>query len=96
MQAAPAGHLDGLGAISQSGGIRTTVHAAKTNLSRPVKRTGRGKEVVIARGETPVVRLVPLARQSKGRRFGAMKGKARTGGAFFEALPEAELRLWER
>lgn len=76
--------------------MRITVHAAKTNLSRLIERAGRGEEVVIARGDTPVVRLVPLARQPKGRRFGAMKGRARTGAAFFEALPEGELRLWEK
>lgn len=52
--------------------------------------------MVIARGDEPVVRLVPVKRKQIGRRFGAMKGRARTSDAFFEALPDAELDAWER
>jgi PIN domain nuclease of toxin-antitoxin system len=36
----------------------TTIHAAKTNLSRLVARALAGEEVIIARGDTPVVRLL--------------------------------------
>jgi prevent-host-death family protein len=37
-----------------------TVHQAKTNLSRLIKEAEGGKEVIITRGKTPVVRLVAL------------------------------------
>jgi prevent-host-death family protein len=76
--------------------MRTTIHAAKTHLSRLIEKACRGEEVVIARGNTPVVRLVPFAAPPKARRFGAMKGRARVGTEFFEPLPEAELRAWEK
>jgi prevent-host-death family protein len=76
--------------------MRITIHAAKTNLSRLIEKACSGEEVVIARGDTPVVRLTPIAAPSKARQFGAMKGRARTGTAFFEPLPEAELRTWEK
>ena len=37
-----------------------TVHAAKTHLSRLIEQALRGEEVIIARGDKPVVRLVPV------------------------------------
>lgn len=45
----------------------------------------------------PVVRVMPIDQnQQRGRRiFGAMRGKARVGDAFFEPLPENELSAWE-
>jgi antitoxin (DNA-binding transcriptional repressor) of toxin-antitoxin stability system len=76
--------------------MRTTIHAAKTNLSRLIKKACAGEEVVIARGETPVVRLVPLAAPPRNRRFGALKGKARTTAAFFEPLAASEIDAWEK
>ena len=76
--------------------IRTTIHAAKTDLSRLIKKACAGEEVVIARGDTPVVRLVPFKATPRKRRFGALKGKARTTAAFFEPLPASELDAWEK
>jgi prevent-host-death family protein len=70
------------------------VHAAKTNLSRLIERACAGEEIVIARGKTPVVRLVPVTSTPPKRQFGAMKGRARVGAAFFEPLPEKELDAW--
>lgn len=72
-----------------------TIHAAKTHLSRLVERAERGEEVIIARGATPVARLTCLPSTRAGRRFGAMKGRARVTRAFFEPLPEGELERWE-
>jgi prevent-host-death family protein len=71
-----------------------SIHAAKTNLSRLVERACAGEEVVIARGKTPVVRLVPVKAMPVGRRFGAMRGRARVTRAFFEPLPPDELTAW--
>jgi prevent-host-death family protein len=71
-----------------------TIHAAKTNLSRLIERACAGEEIVIARGRTPVARLVPVTPGKRGRRFGAMRGRARVGKAFFEPLPADELAAW--
>ena len=71
-----------------------TVHYAKTNLSRLIERALAGEEIIIARGRTPVLRLEPLARPRPERRFGAMRGRARTGKAFFEPLPAEQLKQW--
>lgn len=73
-----------------------SVHEAKTHLSRLIQRAEAGEEVIIARGKTPVVRLVAVARPKVERRFGAMKGKARVTTAFFEPLPEDDLAAWEK
>jgi prevent-host-death family protein len=71
-----------------------TIHAAKTNLSRLIELAERGEEVVIARGSEPVARLVRLEAKKPARRFGAMKGRAVLTEAFFEPLPEEELKRW--
>ncbi len=71
-----------------------TIHAAKTHLSRLIERANRGEEIVIARGSRPVARLVPIDSEDRGRRFGAMRGRAGVTPAFFEPLPAAELDAW--
>ena len=71
-----------------------SIHAAKTQLSRLVERACAGERVVIARGKTPVVTLVPIDAETPGRQFGAMRGRARVTRAFFEALPDDEVAAW--
>ena len=72
----------------------TTIHAAKTNLSRLIEAACAGEEGIIARGGTAVVRLVPVDAQKPGRRFGSMRGRAMVTEAFFEPLPEELLKAW--
>lgn len=72
-----------------------TIHKAKTELSKLIARVEAGEEVVIARGRTPVARLVPFAPGKPKRQFGSMKGRIKVTEAFFEPLPEDELKLWE-
>lgn len=67
-----------------------SIHAAKTHLSRLVEQVERGDEVIIARGATPVARLTRLRPIRAGRRFGAMRGRARVTRAFFDPLPPEE------
>jgi prevent-host-death family protein len=73
-----------------------TVHAAKTHLSRLIERACAGEEVVIARGKIPVARLVPVSQRPCERLFGAMRGRAKVGKAFFKPLPPRTLAAWER
>jgi prevent-host-death family protein len=72
-----------------------SIHAAKTNLSRLVARVEAGETIIIARGSTPVAKLVPLAPKPK-RVFGALRGKFAIGPEFFEPLPPEELDAWEQ
>lgn len=72
---------------------KVNVHEAKTQFSRLLERAHAGEEIVIAKNGEPYARLVPL-QQPKQREPGLLKGKL--DEAFFEPLPEDELKLWER
>ena len=71
-----------------------TVHQAKTQLSKLIAAALAGEEVVIARGDKPVVRLTALEPPRKPRVFGAFKGEFALTDAFFEPLPDDEVALW--
>jgi prevent-host-death family protein len=70
-----------------------SVHDAKTNLSRLIADALAGGEVVIARGNVPAVRLVPVNPRGK-RHFGALKGKITIDARFDDPLPDDELEGW--
>ncbi|HXX14323.1 MAG TPA: type II toxin-antitoxin system prevent-host-death family antitoxin [Candidatus Eremiobacteraceae bacterium] len=72
-----------------------TIHHAKTNLSRLIKKAAAGEEIIIARGDKPVARLVAVGEIKGKRQPGALKGKLRVGPEFFEPLPPEELAAWE-
>jgi antitoxin (DNA-binding transcriptional repressor) of toxin-antitoxin stability system len=75
-----------------------TIHYAKTNLSRLLAEVEAGGEVVIARGKTPVARLVlePVEAPKPKRQAGMWKGREGFGfsESFFDPLPDDELALW--
>ncbi len=71
-----------------------TVHQAKTQLSKLIASALDGEEVIIARGDKPVVKLTALEPAKKKRVFGAFKGEFELTDAFFEPLPDEELALW--
>jgi prevent-host-death family protein len=72
------------------------VHAAKTNLSRLIERAVAGEEIVIARNNEPVVRLVPVQQEKPRREFGALRGKLVVPDEFFDPLPDEELDAWDQ
>ena len=71
-----------------------TVHQAKTNLSRLIEEAQRGEEVVIARGKTPVVKLVAIGQGRKQRTPGKFKNRITIKPSFFEPMTAAELKQW--
>jgi len=73
-----------------------TVHEAKTHLSRLIADALAGKEVIIARGKEPAVRLVPIADIPQPKRvMGRYKGLIEIPDSFFDPPTEEELALWE-
>lgn len=78
-------------------GPRTVkVQDAKTRLSALLRDVEGGAEITIARGSTPVARLVPVAPPEQDvptRPFGFLR--YRLPESFFEELPEEELAAWE-
>jgi antitoxin (DNA-binding transcriptional repressor) of toxin-antitoxin stability system len=73
------------------------IHEAETDLSKLIERAEAGEEIVIARGDTPVVKLTLVAHPKKERVPGLMRGKwpDLPDAFFFDPLPEDELKLWE-
>lgn len=71
------------------------IHHAKTHLSRLIAEACEGEEIIIARGDQPLVRLQPLREKKGQRKPGSMKGLLKIGPEFFEPLPDDELKAWE-
>lgn len=72
---------------------QVTVHTAKTQLSRLIEAALNGEEVIIARGSTPVVRLVPVIPQRF--KFGVLSADLGLGPDFLEPMAPDELAEWE-
>jgi len=72
-----------------------TVHQAKTQLSKLIEQAERGEEVVIARGDKPAVRLVPVPQKYPKRVFGAYRDEFEFPDSLFEPVPEEELAAFE-
>lgn len=64
---------------------QVTIHQAKTTLSRLVQECLTGETVVIARGKSPVVKLVPLKVTGVRRRIGGARGIVRAMASDFDA-----------
>ena len=71
-----------------------TVHQAKTNLSKLLRKAARGEEVIIARGKKPVAKLVGLSARTKKRVPGRLKGKIWYAADAFDPLTKDELAGW--
>ena len=71
------------------------VHEAKTHLSRLLERVAAGEEIVIARANRPVARLVPVARPGRRRVPGTGKGRIRLREDFDAPLPDELLDGFE-
>ncbi|MGH9610927.1 MAG: type II toxin-antitoxin system Phd/YefM family antitoxin [Bryobacteraceae bacterium] len=77
--------------------ITATIFEAKTNLSNLVKKAQKGETVIITSGrnKTPVAKLEAI-HPVKKKRLGVLENPDFVlGDAFWEPLPEEELRLWE-
>ncbi len=72
-----------------------TIHKAKSTLSRLIKKASAGEEVIIARGDKPVARLISVGEIKGKRQPGSLKGKLHVGPEFFAPLPPEELAGWE-
>lgn len=54
--------------------MQVTIHEAKTHLSRLIAAVERGEEVVIARSDKPVARLVAAEVERSNRKLGFLAG----------------------
>ena len=61
---------------------------AKANFSELIRRALAGEEVIIARGNEPLLKLVPLKPPSGRRKPGSAKAKLVSLAADFDEIPE--------
>ena len=73
--------------------MQVNVHEAKSQLSKLIEAALRGEDVVIARDDNPVVRLVAF--QKKKFRMGVPELIGLSCPDFLEPMSEEELQLWE-
>jgi prevent-host-death family protein len=74
--------------------MQVSVQSARRNLSKLIDAALAGEEVVIARGETPVVKLVPIPRSRFS--IGILKGQLRGPVPdFLQLMSEDEVASWE-
>jgi prevent-host-death family protein len=66
------------------------VHEAKTHLSRLIEEALAGEEIVIARGNEPVVRLVLVESARPQRALGWAKGQIQIADDFDAPLEDFE------
>lgn len=77
-----------------------TIHKAKTELSKLLARVEAGEEIVIARGDEPIAKLVAWTSAEKKnppRKPGALahlRGKL-PSNVLLEPMSEDELEAWE-
>lgn len=71
-----------------------TVHQAKTNLSKLLRKVENGEEVIIARGKEPVAKIIPFPARKKKRVPGSLKGKIWYAPDAFDPLSKEELAAW--
>lgn len=69
-----------------------SIHEAKTHLSRLIREVLLGREVVIRKGQEPLVKLVPFQQESESPRIpGQEKGRIVIDPSFFNPMTEEEL-----
>ena len=61
---------------------------AKTHFSKLVQKAMLGEEVIISKGNKPVLRLVPLDKPKQPRKPGSGKGQILYVAPDFDATPE--------
>lgn len=71
------------------------IHEAKTSLSKLIERVEAGEEIIIARGGTPVAKLVALKPRRAPRRLGLLDGTCTIPDDFNRPLPEGVLKAFE-
>lgn len=67
---------------------QVNIHEAKTHLSKLIKKVINGEEVVIARGNKPIAKIVTLENSKATRKLGSAKGKIKISADFDEPIDD--------
>lgn len=64
------------------------IHEAKTNLSKLIKKVVSGEEVIIAKGNKPIVKMIQYDTKKPRRKLGSAKGKVKITTDFDSPLED--------
>ena len=67
---------------------QVNIHEAKTNLSKLIKKVINGEEVVIAKGNKPLVKMVHIEPNKAKRKLGTAIGKIKISKDFDAPLDD--------
>jgi len=67
---------------------QVNIHEAKTNLSKLIKKVVNGEEVIIAKGNKPLVKMVQIDGTKPKRKLGSAKGKIKITDDFDSPLED--------
>ena len=67
---------------------QVNIHDAKTNLSKLIDKVLKGEEVVIAKSNKPIVKLVMVDELKNKRKLGSAKGQVIIADDFDEQLED--------
>lgn len=70
------------------------IHEAKTKFSMLINKTLDGEEVIIAKGGTPVAKLIPYDEESFERKGGQYAGLMTIPDDFDDPLTDEELKAF--
>lgn len=74
--------------------VQLNIHEAKTQMSKLLEQTQKGREFVIAKAGKPVAVLSPV-RPRKRRKLGVLNGKIKIPEDFNAPLPDELLAAFE-
>ena len=68
--------------------LQVNVHQAKTNLSKLIQKVVDGEEVIIAKGNQPIVKMILIDQVKPKRSLGSAKGLVKLADDFDEPLDD--------
>jgi len=68
--------------------IQVNIHHAKTHLSRLIQKAIEGEEIIIAKGNKPIVKLTQILNIPPNRKLGSAQGKIQLSDDFNEPLDD--------
>ena len=68
--------------------IQVNIHEAKTHLSRLIQKAIEGEEVVIAKDNKPIVKLIQISNTLPNRKLGSAEGQIHLSDDFNEPMDD--------
>ena len=62
--------------------IQVNIHEAKTHLSKLIKKVMNGEDIIIAKSNIPVVKIIPIKGSKPKRKLGTAKGTIKLSDDF--------------